>query len=164
MIDAPTHGGRLDKSTFPRPEGYPFVLEPGWPAAAGSGWSTKVPVGASPRFIERLAAGPQFGDCRNCTAGRFWGTVLPEGRVIPCHLTMSDPEFVAPSGLELGFAEAFRRLPRHKRGPGCAVSPYQETDLIFALDPAAIKAALRRLLRPRPLDSAPDLVRLARSQ
>lgn len=112
------------------------------------------PVGASPRFIERLAAGPQFGDCRTCTAGRFWGTVLPEGRVIPCHLTMSDPEFVAPSGLELGFAEAFRRLPRHKRGPGCAISPYQETDLIFALDPAAITAALRRLLGPHPSPAA----------
>lgn len=108
------------------------------------------PVGASPRFIERLAAGPQFGDCQTCTAGRFWGTVLPEGRLIPCHLTASDPDFVAPSGLELGFAEAFRRLPRHKRGPGCAISPYQETDLIFALDPAAIQAALRRLLGPRP--------------
>ncbi len=113
------------------------------------------PVGASPRFIERLAAGPQFGDCQTCTAGRFWGTVLPEGRLIPCHLTASDPEFVAPSGLELGFAEAFRRLPRHKRGPGCAISPYQETDLIFALDPAAIQAALRRLLGPRP--RSPDV-------
>jgi pyrroloquinoline quinone biosynthesis protein E len=107
------------------------------------------PVGASPRFIERLAAGPRFGDCETCTAGRFWGTVLPEGRLIPCHLTASEPGFVAPSGLELGFAEAFRRLPAHKRGPGCAISPYQETDLIFALDPRAIHAALRRLLGPR---------------
>ena len=107
------------------------------------------PVGASPRFVERLAAGPRFGDCRTCTAGRFWGTVLPEGRVIACHLTAREPGFVAPSGLELGFAEAFRRLPAHKRGPGCAISPYQETDLIFALDPRAIHAALRRLLGPR---------------
>lgn len=107
------------------------------------------PVGASPRFIRRLADGPRFGDCRTCTAGRFWGTVLPEGRLVPCHLTASAPGFVAPSGLELGFAEAFRRLPRDKQGPGCAISPYQETDLIFAFDPQAIAAALRRLLGPR---------------
>jgi hypothetical protein len=32
-------------------------------------------------------------------------------------------------------------------GPGCAISPYQETDLIFSLDRAAIAAALRRLVR-----------------
>lgn len=108
------------------------------------------PVGASPRFVERLARGPQFGDCATCTAGRFWGTVLPEGKLIPCHLTANDPNFVAPSGLELGFAEAFRRLPRAKQGPGCAISPYQETDLIFALDRPAITAALRRLLGARP--------------
>ncbi len=114
------------------------------------------PVGASPRFIERLAAGPRFGDCRTCTAGRFWGTVLPEGRLIPCHLTARQPGFVAPSGLALGFAEAFRRLPRHKQGPGCAISPYQETDLIFALDRPAIAAALRRLLGPRPAPPSAD--------
>jgi MoaA/NifB/PqqE/SkfB family radical SAM enzyme len=109
------------------------------------------PVGASPRFVERLARGPHFGDCSTCSAGRFWGTVLPEGRLIPCHLTASDPDFIAPNGLELGFAEAFRRLPGFlKKGPGCAISPYQETDLIFALDRQAITAALRRLLGARP--------------
>jgi MoaA/NifB/PqqE/SkfB family radical SAM enzyme len=106
------------------------------------------PVGASPGFVERLAEGPHFGDCSTCSAGRFWGTVLPEGRLIPCHLTSTDPDFVAPNGLELGFAEAFRRLPEHKRGPGCAISPYQETDLIFAFDREAISAALRRLAAP----------------
>lgn len=106
-------------------------------------------VGASPRFIERLGRGPHFGDCSTCSAGRFWGTVLPEGRVIPCHLQEAGLD--APNGLEIGFAEAFRRLPAHKRGPGCAISPYQETDLIFAFDREAITAALRRLAGARPL-------------
>ncbi len=113
------------------------------------------PVGASPGYVERLARGPSFGDCSTCTAGRFWGTVLPDGKLIPCHLVSTQPDFVAPSGLELGFAEAFRRLPGQdqKRGPGCAISPYQETDLIFALDRDAIAAALRRLAGNGPRQS-----------
>jgi MoaA/NifB/PqqE/SkfB family radical SAM enzyme len=55
------------------------------------------PIGASPGYVERLAGGPEFGDCSTCSAGRFWGTVLPEGRMIPCHLISSQPDFVAPS-------------------------------------------------------------------
>jgi pyrroloquinoline quinone biosynthesis protein E len=100
-------------------------------------------VGASPRYLERLARGPDFGDCSRCTAGRFWGTVLPDGRVIPCHLQAHHGPPV--DGRALGFAEAFRRLRRPMSGPGCAISPYQETDLIFSLDRAAIAAAVRRL-------------------
>ena len=102
-------------------------------------------VGASPGYLERLARAPSFGDCSTCTAGRFWCTVLPDGNLVPCHLTSSDTP--PPNGRELGFAEAFRRLPRDKHGPGCAISPYQESDLIFSLDRAAMTSALRRLRR-----------------
>ncbi len=109
------------------------------------------PVGASPGYLERLANGPTFGDCGKCSAGRFWGTVLPDGRVIPCHLQErrggGDGKF--SNGLEVGFAAAFRALRRPMTGPGCAISPYQETDLIFSLDRRAIAAALRRLLGAR---------------
>ncbi len=107
-------------------------------------------VGASPQYLQRLANGPNFGDCSRCTAGRFWGTVLPDGQVIPCHLQADDPRTTTtwPNGRTLGFAEAFRRVRRPMHGPGCAISPYQETDLIFALDRAAIAAAVRRLVRP----------------
>jgi MoaA/NifB/PqqE/SkfB family radical SAM enzyme len=101
------------------------------------------PVGASPVFVERLARGPVFGDCSTCSAGRFWGTVLPDGALIPCHLLSG--QATPPNGLELGFAKAFAQLDRAKHGPGCAISPYQETDLIFAFDKDAIAAALRRL-------------------
>jgi MoaA/NifB/PqqE/SkfB family radical SAM enzyme len=104
------------------------------------------PVGASAGYIDRLERGPEFGDCGKCSAGRFWGTVLPDGAVIPCHLQAGSGETYA-NGLEVGFAEAFRRLRRPMSGPGCAISPYQETDLIFSLDRAAITAALRRLAR-----------------
>ena len=109
------------------------------------------PVGASPGYLERLANGPAFGDCGRCSAGRFWGTVLPDGRVIPCHLQARDGDHRFLNGLEVGFAAAFRGLRRPMTGPGCAISPYQETDLIFALDRRAIAAALRRLLGARTL-------------
>ncbi len=105
-------------------------------------------VAASPGYLERLARGPRFGDCARCTAGRYWGTVLPDGRLVPCHLQAerggAEPW---PSGVEKGFAAAFRALDRPKGGPGCAISPYQETDLIFGFDSGAIAAALRRLRR-----------------
>ncbi len=102
-------------------------------------------VGASPGYLERLAAGPRFGDCARCTAGRYWGTVMPDGRLVPCHLQAERDVASWPSGLEVGFAAAFRALGRPKEGPGCAISPYQETDLIFGLDRRAMLAALRRL-------------------
>lgn len=102
-----------------------------------------LPVGASPGFLTRLARGPRFGDCTTCNAGRYFGTVMPDGVIVPCHLTFGDRAW--PNGLELGFARAFMQLPRPLAGPGCAISPYQESDLIFGLDPSAVITAMRRL-------------------
>jgi hypothetical protein len=70
---------------------------------------------------------------------------MPDGTVVPCHLTSGD--HVYPNGRRIGFGRAFFELPRPKAGPGCAISPYQETDLIFALDRRAVAAAVRRLSR-----------------
>lgn len=103
-----------------------------------------MPIGASDGYLQRLSQGPTFGDCTQCSAGRYFGTVMPDGVVVPCHLTSGDHNY--PNGLEVGFANAFRSLPRPRPGPGCAISPYQETDLIFSLDRKAIAAAARRLL------------------
>lgn len=105
------------------------------------------PVGASTGYIERLSKGPSFGDCSTCMAGRYFGTVMPNGVVVPCHLSSNDHKY--PNGLEIGFGKAFRELPRPNPGPGCAISPYQESDLIFSLDHRAIASAVRRLLGPR---------------
>ena len=55
------------------------------------------------------------------------------------------------SGRWSGFDRAFFAMPRPPPGPGCAISPYQETDLIFGLDAAAIGAAVRRLGPSRSL-------------
>jgi len=106
------------------------------------------PIGASPGFLERLARGPDFGDCGACRAGRYFGTVMPDGTVVPCHLTSND--HVYPNGRRVGFAAAFHALPRPKPGPGCAISPYQETDLIFSADARAIASAVARLRGASP--------------
>lgn len=99
------------------------------------------PVGSSPGYFDRLRAAPDFGDCSRCAAGRYFATVMPDGRVVPCHLTIERGGYL--NGRDVGFVRAFREMPRPE-GRGCAVSPYQETDLIFGLDPRAIATAIRR--------------------
>lgn len=113
----------------------------------GAARARGLPVAASPGFLERLARGPRFGSCAECRAGRYFGTVMADGTVVPCHLVSRDTRY--PNGEELGFARAFRSMAHPADGPGCAISPYQEADLIFRRDPRAIAAALRRLVDPR---------------
>jgi len=100
-------------------------------------------VGASAGYLDRLANNPDFGDCADCHAGRYFGTVMPDGTVVRCHLkSNSEP---CQNGNEVGFVNAFRTLGKPSSGNGCAISPYQELDLIFGLDRSALKAALKRL-------------------
>jgi len=109
------------------------------------------PVGSSPGFFDRLRAAPRFSDCSTCTAGRYFATVMPDGLVVPCHLTMEQGGYL--NGREVGFTRAFLEMPRPS-GPGCAISPYNESDLIFSLDPRAVVAAVRRAmssLTPAPM-------------
>ncbi|MCY1064105.1 radical SAM protein [Nannocystis sp. RBIL2] len=101
-----------------------------------------LPLGASPGFLRRLRRAPRFHDCAACHAGRYFATVMPEGWVVPCHLTSGTGKYL--NGREVGFARAFFEMPHPQAGDGCAISPYVETDLIFRLDPRAIAAALRR--------------------
>lgn len=103
------------------------------------------PVAASAGFLERLARGPAFGDCASCNAGRYFGTVMPDGTVVPCHLVSK--EAVYPNGRHVGFVRAFEQMPHPTRGPGCAISPYQESDLIFQLDVRAITSAVERVVK-----------------
>ncbi len=100
-----------------------------------------LPIGASPGFLARLRRAPHFHDCAACHAGRYFATVMPEGWVVPCHLTSGTGGYL--NGREVGFARAFREMPR-PAGDGCLISPYVETDLIFRLDPRAITAAFQR--------------------
>lgn len=104
------------------------------------------PVAASSGFLERLARGPAFGDCASCAAGRYFASVMPDGTVVPCHLVSK--EAVYPNGRHVGFVRAFEQMPHPTSGPGCAISPYQESDLIFRLDLRAITSALERVVKP----------------
>ncbi len=145
--DCFAHSGGLDPSLGPRI--YADIAARLRRAAAAG-----LPVGASAGFLQRLARGPSFGDCASCHAGRYFGTVMPDGTIVPCHLTSHDHAY--PNGRTDGFAKAFFSLPRPRPGPGCAISPYQETDLIFALDPRAVAQAFRRLSAPAPRRAEPS--------
>ncbi|MFT7623398.1 MAG: MoaA/NifB/PqqE/SkfB family radical SAM enzyme [Myxococcota bacterium] len=111
-----------------------------------AGMRAGLPVAASPGYLTRLRRGPKFTDCGTCAAGRYFATVLPDGRMVPCHLTSEQREW--PSGRTTGFAKAFAAMGDHKSGNGCAISPYQESDLIFSRDPRAVVAAFKRMRRP----------------
>ncbi len=102
-----------------------------------------LPVGASAGFLERLAGGPRFSDCSRCAAGRYFAMVMPDGTVLPCHLTAGDATYL--NGREVGFARAFHEMPHPTDGAGCAISPFQELDLIFSMDARAITDAASRL-------------------
>jgi pyrroloquinoline quinone biosynthesis protein E len=134
--DCFSHAGGLDAALGP-------AMLSDLAARLGQARSAGARVGASPGYLERLRRGPHFGDCSSCRAGRYFGTVMPDGKLMPCHLTSDDHEW--PDGRRLGFANAFFALPRPANGPGCAISPYQESDLIFSLDRRAIAQALRTL-------------------
>lgn len=138
------HAGGIDPALGPRI--YADIA-----ARLGQARADGFPVGASPGYLERLARGPTFGDCATCHAGRYFGTVMPDGTIVPCHLTSGD--HVYPNGRSIGFARAFSSLPRPDAGPGCAISPYQEADLIFGLDVRALGAAASRLRGARRVAS-----------
>lgn len=101
------------------------------------------PVGASEGYLQRLAAAPEFGSCAECHAGQHFFTILPDGACVPCHLTADERAW--PNAADLGFVKAFSQMPRPSAAAGCAISPYQEQDLIFGLDRTAVAAAMRRL-------------------
>ncbi len=106
-----------------------------------------LPLGSSPGYLERLRRGPSFGDCGTCKAGRYFATVLPDGRVVPCHLTSGQAQYL--DGRKVGFRRAFFDMPHPESGPGCAVTPLQESDLIFGLDGSALANAARQILAAR---------------
>ncbi len=101
------------------------------------------PVGASAAYLARLSRGGPSGGCSGCRAGRYFASVLPDGRLVPCHLTAKARAY--PNAAALGFAAAWQALEGPLSGPGCLIAPYQEMDALFHFDPSAVWAALRRL-------------------
>ncbi|HOU53434.1 MAG TPA: radical SAM protein [Myxococcota bacterium] len=102
-----------------------------------------LPIGASRSFVATLLDPEQVPSCRACAAGNFFATVLPDGELIPCHLTRREHprDLVAQGGVE----KAWRSLAHPWTGRGCLIAPYQELNRMFHLDPEAIRSALMRL-------------------
>jgi len=98
------------------------------------------PVGNSHAYLDLVVGGRTAGLAGRCTAGRYFVTLLPDGRVTPCCMLPfhADLPRVDP--------EEPRRTAREVQPPtcrGCAISPYVESHLILSLDPRALLGALR---------------------
>lgn len=84
------------------------------------------------------------GGVLRCHAAALFCSVAPDGRLFPCNFLHSG---AAPSCLELGFAEAFRRLSAPDCA-GCWCDSFVESNLIFDFDPAAVLNVLQLLASP----------------
>jgi len=98
------------------------------------------PVGNSRAYLDLVLDGRTGALAGTCTAGRYFVTILPDGRVTPCcmlpfhaDLPRVDPD--AP--------ERTSRLVSRPICEGCTIAPYVESHFIFSLDPRAIRSALR---------------------
>ncbi len=98
-----------------------------------------LPIGNSDDFLAALLDGVPPGKRRPCVAGRRFLTVLPDGRLVPCHITAA-PD--APRYSPGGFARAWAAMPQ-PACEGCMISPYVEYDA--ALRPPTPRRLLRTL-------------------
>lgn len=75
-----------------------------------------------------------------CHAGRVTCRLEVDGSMFPCARSLTDPRCLpAPNAIELGVAEAFRRLPEIDCSRGkCWAAHSVEKNLIFSLHPGAI--------------------------
>jgi MoaA/NifB/PqqE/SkfB family radical SAM enzyme len=91
-----------------------------------------------------LHPGARQGGVLPCQAAALFCSVSPDGRLFPCNFLHSS---AAPSCLELGFAEAFRRLQAPDCA-GCWCDSFIESNLVFNFDPVAILNVLQLLASP----------------
>lgn len=92
----------------------------------------------------RQAPGAWQGGVLPCQAAALFCSVAPDGRLFPCNFLYSG---AAPSCLELGFAEAFRRL-QEPDCAGCWCDSFIESNLVFNFDPVAVLNVLQLLASP----------------
>jgi len=98
------------------------------------------PVGNSHRYLKMVCAGALYGGDSACAAGRYFVTILPDGRVAPCcmlpfddrwpQVDLDDPMATAP------------HLPQ-VACDGCSIAPYVENSQLFGLDVSAWLDVLR---------------------
>lgn len=80
-------------------------------------------------YQANVSPGPGLG-WKACWAGKFYVNVDPNGDLYPCSLTVGDVP--APNFLELGFAEAYRRIAPPPCN-SCLATCYSEYNLLFSL-------------------------------
>lgn len=101
-----------------------------------------VRLGNSDGYLRGLGKAPDFRRERACSAGRRFVTVLPDGRLVPCHITVRED---APRYEEGGFAEAFQKTG-DTCDEGCAIAPYFEYDATLGRpSPAGLQRAWKVL-------------------
>jgi len=79
---------------------------------------------------------------RRCLAVRCYCEIAPDGRVFGCDHPFGQ-NYPAPSAIDLGFAEAFRRVPWQTDCRSCMACCYVEANLLFSLHPQAVWNWLR---------------------
>lgn len=98
------------------------------------------PVGNSHAYLDLVLEGRTGALAGTCTAGRYFVTILPDGRVTPCcmlpfhaNLARIDPDHPERTA---------RQVPRPSC-QGCAISPYVESHFILSMNLRAVRSALR---------------------
>jgi MoaA/NifB/PqqE/SkfB family radical SAM enzyme len=89
--------------------------------------------------LDVLATFPEPYHLR-CHAGRITCRLEVDGSMFPCSRTLGDPRCLpAPNAIELGVAEAFRRLPKIDcSGSQCWAAHSVEKNLMFSGSPGAV--------------------------
>jgi MoaA/NifB/PqqE/SkfB family radical SAM enzyme len=98
------------------------------------------PIGNSDAYLDLARRGLARQSAGSCTAGRWFATVLPDGRVTPCCLLPFDPGLPR---VDLARPWLTARAMARPRCAGCLNAAYVETNLLFSLDPSALLSTMR---------------------
>lgn len=91
-----------------------------------------LPVGNSASYLEQVLSAPFGRRGQPCFAGRFVGTILPDGRLVPCCMVAGGrSDWSEPA--RVGVAGAVSGMERPECG-GCSISPYVENSLLLSPD------------------------------
>ena len=102
------------------------------------------PILTTPPFFNYVREPNWETNARHCLAAKTYGAVAPDGSVAPCPVLLQNKGL--PNGLELGFAEAFRRTQKPTSCHGCFCIATVESDFLFALEPGSLMNTTRYLV------------------
>jgi len=101
------------------------------------------PVGNSIQYLRLITCGRWPESAGSCSAGRFFLTIMPDGRAIPCCMVpFGGPSVPLSSYLTARGLYSFSQIQRPPCA-GCAISPYLENQRILQLDWRVLLNALR---------------------